>query len=54
MKLPQIIFLAILMLGLGVDMERHGQEKTGKYNFWTSVVSFGIIIGILYWGGFFN
>ena len=52
--LPQIIYVAIVILGLGVELERHGKPKEGKYNFITSALVTGLVFGLLYWGGFFD
>lgn len=53
MHWPQLVWLALVMIGLGVDVARHGQPKTGKYNFWSSLAAIPIAIAILYFGGFF-
>jgi len=52
--LPQIIFLALQLMSLGIAMGKHGQEKSGKENAWVSF--FALLIGwsLLYWGGFFD
>lgn len=54
MKAPQITFIVLTALGLGITLSKHGQERRDKYNFFTSLISAGIEIGILIWGGFFN
>jgi hypothetical protein len=51
---PQIIFLALTFLALGSSLAKHGEPKNGTYNFGTQLVAEIIIIGLLYWGGFFG
>lgn len=54
MGIWQIIYLALLMMGLGIHLAKDGQPKEGKYSFWTALISLGIQIALLYFGGFFN
>ena len=50
---PQLIYLGLIILGLGMHMALHG-EKQKRYNAWTQLVASIISVGILYWGGFFD
>jgi len=52
--IPQIIFLMILFLRGGISIERHGRERTGKYNFFIDLVSGLVMLSLLFWGGFFD
>ena len=52
MFLPQIIYVSLCLLGLGIALGQHGKPKTGKYNSWYSLISFTIHIYLLYVGGF--
>lgn len=54
MVIPQIILAGLILLGLGVEMERHGKPKKGKENFWITLSSSAIIAGLLWWGGFWG
>ncbi|GAA0083139.1 hypothetical protein [Clostridium sp. CTA-6] len=54
MGMPQIILIILSTLSLGIVMSRHGQPREDKYNFFTNLISTGIVIGLLIWGGFFN
>lgn len=54
MPYAQIIYLFIVVLGLGIALAKDGQPKTDKYSFWGTVVATLISLGLLYWGGFFN
>ncbi len=51
-KWPQIVMILVYSLNLLIAANRHGKARTGKENFWTSLI--GIVIGstILYYGGF--
>ena len=51
---PQIVYLLLLALGLGITMEQHGKPKTGKHNFWVSLIAAALSFAIVWWGGFFN
>lgn len=52
--LPSIVFLALVLLNLGITIFEHGKPKTGNNNFWISLIGNSITIAILYWGGFFD
>ena len=52
--LPQISYLALVLLGAGIALAKHGEPRRDKYNFWTSMLSEAIVITILYCGGFFT
>jgi len=51
---PQIIYLVLFFVGLGVELEKHGSPKTGTHNAWVSIIAGATILGLLYWGGFFG
>lgn len=51
---PQIIFLALTFISSGIYLAKHGEPKTGAYNFGISLLSDAIVLGLLYWGGFFT
>lgn len=54
MGMPQIILIILYCLSLGIVMSKHGQPKKDRYNFFITLVSSGIEMGLLIWGGFFN
>lgn len=54
LQAPQIIFLALTFLGTGICLARHGERRIGNYNFPAAIVADALIIGLLYWGGFFG
>lgn len=53
MNAPQIIMIVLLALNLFINLLKHG-EKQGSYSFWTSLVNAGIVVGLLWWGGFWG
>lgn len=50
----QILMLFIILSGLFLEANKHGQEKTGKHNFWVYLIATIINIVILSFGGFFG
>lgn len=54
MHAPQLIYLALTFLGLGRSISKHGEVKTSKENAWASIIAACLIVGVLYWGGFFS
>lgn len=54
MGAPQIIIIAIYALSVGIDIAKHGEPKTGRYNAAASLIGSAIGLSLLYWGGFFN
>ncbi len=52
--IPQLIFVGLQLIGVGVDIANHGKNKTGQYNGWASFIGTCILFAILYWGGFFK
>lgn len=53
-ELPQIIYLVLTFLGMGITLARHGQPRKENYDFGVSLVTNGLLIGLLVWGGFFK
>lgn len=53
--LPQFIYLGLTLVAVGMEIARHGEpKKPGKHNAVASVIASGLILGLLYWGGFFG
>ena len=52
--LPQLIYLALIFLGLGLEMTRHGKPKEGTYNVKHTVIATVIGLTLLWGGGFFD
>lgn len=51
---PQIIWIALLFIGLFNTAYMHGKPMDGKYNFWVRFFSSILSILLLWWGGFFE
>jgi len=54
MKAPQIVYICIMALSLGMTASRHGEPKKGNESFFISLIAVAIQTAILLWGGFFN
>lgn len=51
---PQIVAALLMVLALGIKMERHGKPRTGNDSFWLSLTATCIWIVLLYYGGFWR
>jgi len=54
LQAPQIIYICLVFLSLGISIAEHGQPKKGLESFGKSLIANAIMIGLLYWGGFFS
>ena len=52
--IPQLIYLGLMAIGIGMEIARHGTEKTGKHNAWSQTIAATLILAVLWWGGFFD
>ena len=43
-----------MLVGLVVAIAKHGEPKGTTYDFGTTLVADALILGLLYWGGFFG
>ena len=50
----QILMLGLLLVNLFLAANKHGQEKTGKHNFWIYLIASIVELLILSFGGFFG
>lgn len=50
---PQLIYLALAAFGVGVALKTDKQPQE-PHSFWHTVLVSSIILGLLYWGGFFD
>ena len=51
---PQGILLAIYILSVGICMARYGEPKHDTYDLIDVMIAPGIVLALLYWGGFFT
>ena len=52
--IPQMLYLILLLLGVGLAIGNHGKPKTGNENVWISIIGSGLVLALLFWGGFFS
>jgi len=50
---PQLIFIILMILDLGIAIGKHGEERE-PHHAGLTFISWLIIVVILYWGGFFD
>lgn len=48
MNIYFIIIMVLQCMGLGIDLARHGKERTVKENFWSNLIARIISITLLY------
>lgn len=48
MNIYFIILMVLQCMGLGIDLARHGKERTVKENFWSNLIARIISITLLY------
>lgn len=51
---PQITFAVFLGVELGIRLAKNGQPRTGHYTLWDQLISWALILVVLYYGGFFT
>ena len=54
MNTPQIIWIVLAGLSVGISLAMHGEKIDYKYSFYRKVSQVGVMVGLLYWGGFFS
>lgn len=54
MGAPQVIWVVVMCLGLGIIMDKNGQAKEGEYSAGTSAITLLLEAALLWWGGFFG
>ena len=50
----QIIYVGLILIGIGISAGKHGEPRTDKWSVWTTLISAAIEITILAFGGFFG
>jgi len=53
MAWPQLIYIALVALSLGMNFAQHGQPRKPTDG-WAALLSVLIIVPLLWWGGFFH
>lgn len=54
MGIPQILIIILYAAGLLLYAHDHGKPKEGYTDFWSGLISTCIVMGLLWWGGFFS
>lgn len=54
MHWPQITWIVISVLGLGIVLVKHGQPNINRYSFWTQLIHVLMMAWLLSIGGFFS
>ncbi len=53
-ELPQLVYLFLVFVSIGMACAKHGEPKTGTDNGWITTIASAIVLSILWWGGFFS
>ncbi|QPB08675.1 hypothetical protein KB681_gp37 [Burkholderia phage Mica] len=51
---PQIVYLALSLIGIGVQCAKHGKPREGKENVFGTLFATAVVCWLLYAGGFFG
>lgn len=51
---PQVIWIVIAAIALGVHIAKHGEPTGQKFHAGAQLIYVLLMAGILYWGGFFG
>lgn len=54
MRAPQIIYIIVWAMGLGVSLVNHGKVEFKRESFWKTLLGTAIEVCLLIWGGFFG
>lgn len=54
MGAPQIIYVVLIALSLGIHLARHGEPRNARFSIWSGLVNASASIGLVWWGGFFG
>ncbi|MBH2976839.1 transglycosylase SLT domain-containing protein [Serratia marcescens] len=54
MQWPQITWVVLVVLSLGVTLAKHGEPRTGKHSFWWQIFGIAATGWLLWCGGFFS
>lgn len=52
--IPQLIFIFISLVGIGLTIREHSNPRTEKHNAFSTIIGTVLTQFILYWGGFWN
>ena len=49
-----IILLAVMCIGTGMELAKHGEYYEKRYNFWLKLLADAIVLILYYYAGLFN
>lgn len=52
--IASIVILLLYAVALGISLAKHGEEKKGKHNFWSDLVTVILLLYLLYLAGTFD
>lgn len=52
--IPQLIYIALIIVGLTIHLVKHGEKRTDSYNVFIHAFGIGLTLWILHSGGFFD
>jgi LPXTG-motif cell wall-anchored protein len=50
----QVTLIVLWALSVGISAAKHDQPKTGKESVWIALAGVVVMIGITWWGGFWE
>ena len=54
MSICAIIFTAWMLIEIGYAIANHGRPKEGNYNAWATTIVYGLMVLLLWGGGFYG
>ncbi len=51
---PQVTMAIFFAIEFGFQIARHGKPREGEHNFFTSMIATGLVVWLLYAGGFWT
>ncbi|MDO8596389.1 MAG: hypothetical protein Q7R45_07180 [Sulfuricaulis sp.] len=51
---PQIVVAALVLIDVGINSARYGQQKTDKYDMTDVLLAPALLVALLYFGGFWT
>lgn len=51
---PQVVWIVLAAISVGIHMAKHGERRTDKYSFWWDLVGTLFLSWLLWCGGFFD
>ena len=52
--IAQLIILGLMFIDIGYEFAKHGEDRKGKYNGWTTFFAMIVKLALYYWAGLFH